>query len=263
MSAVLLFHQGWTDIINSLGLIGYFSNKYEKLYLINRSDAEPLINFYVKQFRNVIPLYMSKETIDNFPYFINNIAYSRGVYKELVNSKKLYIGYYDGCRDDEYKGSFENRSVRAVNQTDEPDDWFVDAFYSSYNIDPINRISMFSIIRDLDIEKNKKDSIIKTNKPYILYHCIDVEEIKLNTQLDINTIDLINLSEISYIFFDCIKLLEDSIEIHIHDSVWGLICYLLDVKYALFKNKKIYIYPKRDYTRMFINPKLDNWIIIK
>jgi len=40
--------------------------------------------------------------------------------------------------------------------------------------------------------------------------------------------------------------------------------YLLDTKYNLFNNKKIYLYPIRGYTKMFNDPiKLDNWIFVK
>jgi hypothetical protein len=259
MSAVLLFHQGWTDIINSLGLIRYFSNKYEKLYLINRSDAEPLINFYSKQFTNVIPMYMSKETVDYFPHMINNISYNFNISEELkvlVNATKEYIGLHDKYRNDKYKNCFDNNTIEKV--------CFIYAFYNSYDIDSTNHILMFSIIRDLDLEKNKKNEIIKTNKPYILYHDTDEVQIKSEIIVDTNAIDLINLNQISYIFFDCIKLLEDSVEIHLIDSVWCAVCYLLDAKYGLFKNKKIYLYPKRGYYNgMFAPPyKLDNWIIM-
>ena len=49
---------------------------------------------------------------------------------------------------------------------------------------------------------------------------------------------------------------------HLLDSFWGVFIYLLDAKYKLFKNKKITLYVKRGYYKMFTEPvKLDNWII--
>ncbi len=62
-----------------------------------------------------------------------------------------------------------------------------------------------------------------------------------------------------------IKVLENATEIHLLDSVWGSLCYHLDCKYNLFKNKNIpvYLYAKRGYEAMFSDPiKMDNWIII-
>ena len=59
-----------------------------------------------------------------------------------------------------------------------------------------------------------------------------------------------------------IKVLENAIEIHLLDSVWGALIYQLDAKYKLFQSKKIILYAKRGYNAMFLSPvKLDNWII--
>ena len=77
------------------------------------------------------------------------------------------------------------------------------------------------------------------------------------------TKNIINLNKISNIFFDYIKVLENAIEIHLLDSVWGTFIYMLDSKYKLFQNKKIYLYANRGYIAMFIDPiKLNNWIIL-
>ena len=59
-----------------------------------------------------------------------------------------------------------------------------------------------------------------------------------------------------------IKILENAIEIHLIDSIWGAFIYLLDTRYKLFRDKKIYLYPKRRWGKMFQEPlKLDNWVI--
>ena len=61
-----------------------------------------------------------------------------------------------------------------------------------------------------------------------------------------------------------IKVLENAIEIHLLDSVWGTFVYLLDSKYNLFKNKKSIFYAKRVYSTMFKEPMINNnWIIIE
>jgi len=60
-----------------------------------------------------------------------------------------------------------------------------------------------------------------------------------------------------------ITVLENALEIHLLDSVWGAFIYQLDAKYKLFKNKKIILYADRGYKPMFTRPiQLDNWIII-
>ena len=49
----LYFHQGWTDIVNQLSLISYYSHRYENICCIMRKDAKPLVDFYVSSLDNV------------------------------------------------------------------------------------------------------------------------------------------------------------------------------------------------------------------
>ena len=61
---------------------------------------------------------------------------------------------------------------------------------------------------------------------------------------------------------DYIKILENSKEIHLLDSVWGVFVYQIDAKYGLFKNIPITSHCLRGYMPMFTEPiKLNNWII--
>ena len=66
----------------------------------------------------------------------------------------------------------------------------------------------------------------------------------------------------SDVFFDYIKVLENAKSIHLIDSVWAAICYLLDAKYTLLKNIDVNVHCLRGYEEMFIEPKkLPNWKI--
>jgi hypothetical protein len=56
-------------------------------------------------------------------------------------------------------------------------------------------------------------------------------------------INYINLHGKATDCFLYIKILEYAKEIHVVDSFWAQFCYLLDAKYALFKNKPVYVYP--------------------
>ena len=134
--------------------------------------------------------------------------------------------------------------------------FFVTKFYTDYEIPYITRINDFTFNRDRKLEENKYNEFInKYGKKYILYHEV-IENYDKNKKI-------VNLNGISNIFFDMIKVLENAIEIHLLDSVWGALIYQLDAKYKLFKNKKIILYAKRGYHEMFSVPiKLDNWEII-
>jgi hypothetical protein len=246
MNGIIYFHQGWTDIINCLPLINYYCNKYDKIYLIMREDAKELIDFYSKNINNLQILYEEKQNInDNGIQFVINKY--RDEYIDLQNCDFLAIGGHDIARKDSYQNKF-----RFI------DNCFVKGFYESYDIHYIERINSFNISRNYDVEKEIYNNFIQNNgKDYILYH-----EVIENYDI---TQKIVNLNQISNIYFDYIKVLENAIEIHLLDSSWAAICYLLDAKYKLFQNKNIpiYLYAKRGYSQMFIDPvKLDNWNII-
>ena len=241
-NGILYFHQGWTDIINCLALINYYSKLYYKIYLIVREDAKQLVNFYVKDLKNIEILYEEKKKLDE-----DGILSVINKYKNLnlENNNFLGIGYNDNLRNDKYKNAFVKTSG-----------FFVNKFYTCYEIPYITRINDFTFNRDRILEECTYNKFIeKYGKEYILYH----EVIENNDQ----NIPIINLNGISNIFFDMIKVLENAVEIHLLDSVWGALIYQLDCKYKLFENKKIILYAKRGYHKMFLSPiKLDNWTII-
>lgn len=242
---ILYFHQGWTDIINSLGLITYYSSMYNITYLIMRKDAKPLIDFYTRDKINVKLLYEDKKTIldrgsSAFQYVIKNYPDL-----DLHDADILGIGIHDIYRNDKYKKAFIGRKG-----------FFVNSFYICYNIPYINRIDEFKITRDKKLEDNVyNDFINKYGEDYILFH-----EIIQNN--DNKCKNVINLNGITDNMFEYIKVLEHAKEIHLLDSIWGALIYQLDAKYQLFQDKKIVLYAKRGYIPMFTEPyMLSNWII--
>ena len=73
MNGILYFHQGWTDIINCLALINYYCERYNKIYLIMREDANELINFYRNNINNLDILYENKGNIEHAIENLNDI----------------------------------------------------------------------------------------------------------------------------------------------------------------------------------------------
>jgi hypothetical protein len=235
--ALVAFHLGMTDAMNCLALITYYSKIYDKIYVLINPSVEGFCHFYIRNMKNV-------ETL----YDYNN----KYVHDETCDI--LIHGYDDNIRRDKYNRIFYQPRIIC----------FVRAFYELYDIPYITRIDSFELSRDIELENTVYNNFINTYCPngekYILYHGIDPSEI--NNE---NNCILYKLDHTTNIFFDTIKLLENAYELHFIDSVWGCMCYLLDAKYSIFKNKniKIYLYAKRGYTLMFTEPiKLDNWIII-
>ena len=236
---ILYFHQGWTDIINCLSLIDYYYNlDYDKIYLLIRNDAKEIIDYYIENKKDkIIPLYVDKYNLDNYNF-------GKDIDNVKSNKILLFHGGHDSARTDKYKNNYVKIPY-----------FFVESFYSCYDIDYINRVECFNFKTDLELENITYNNFIeKYGTNYILHH-------EINEIIKDDNIVYVNLNGISNIFFDYIKVLENAIEIHLLDSVWGALIYLLDAKYRLFSNKKIYIYCKRNYTEMYTKPmKLDNWI---
>jgi hypothetical protein len=240
---ILYFHQGWTDIINCLALINYHCKLYDKIYLIMREDAKPMLDFYTKDIKNLQIFYENKQTIDptyGFEHVINKYSNLR-----LREVELLGIACHDVHRKDGFKCAFSKQH-----------NTFVNAFYESYNISFNTRITDFNFTRDKELENSTYEKFINMHgNEYVLYH-ENIENYDHSNKM-------VNLNGISDIFFDMIQVLENALEIHLLDSAWAAFIYQLDAKYKLFQNKKIVLYAKRGYRKMFEEPiKLKNWIII-
>lgn len=242
----ILFHQGWTDIINCLPLINFHQKKYDKLNLIIREDSKPIIDFYLSQFENVIPIYVNKNMIDNHLHLI---------VPNYKNTDILFFGLHDGYRNKSYVNQFLNSK---------PNTFFVEKFYTCYNIEYIHRVTSFEINRDYTLESETYNKFVSEHgEEYVLYH----EDLERNIILDksnfIENYNSINLDKTSYVFFDFIKILQNAKEIHLLDSVWSAIVYLLDSKYKLFENIPIKVHCMRGYKEMYLEPvRLENWQVI-
>tara|TARA_B100000795_G_scaffold268030_1_gene254130 strand:+ start:2881 stop:3624 length:744 start_codon:yes stop_codon:yes gene_type:complete len=243
-NGLLCFHQGWADIFNSLALINHYLKEYKKIYLIMRDDCVDIVEFYIKNL-NVCVFYVSKGTFSTL-WNLDKFALPK-------NIDLLFIGLYDGFRNDQYKDKY--KIIYNNNKYD-----FCQAFYESYNIPYITRIEGFNITRNKELENEKYSNFIdKTGEKYILFH----EIIDYNLVTTKENVKFININRMSDIYFDTIKILENSIELHLLDSSWASFIYLLDCKYQLFKDKKIFLYTKRKLYKLFTEPlKLDNWIFV-
>lgn len=250
----LYFHQGWTDIVNQLSLITYYSERYVKVYCIMRSDAKSLVDYYVRYIDNVEMLYSRYVGI-------NNCDFDTSILRDV-----------DGVIN--FHGLFDRYRINFVKQCDDlpKPKFFVNRFYECYGIDYIERVNSFSIVRDLESEKDIYNRFIESyGDNYILYHYS--ENSQNNTTMEPSTLELlnnivklsgsVNLDGISSVFFDHISVLQNAKEIHLMDSVWASIIYQIDSRYGLFKNIPITVYCLRGYQDMFTQPiQLDNWTIL-
>lgn len=252
---ILYFHQGWSDIFNSLSLIDFYYESYDKIKILIRADANKMVEFYTK----------NKPKIEIIYLYGSNSVHPIKIHKlqeeEVLNilesntSDILFHGEFDKWRNDKYHRSWEKSFT---------DTTWMKNFYSAYNIDPSVRLTRFNFERDLNMEeKNYNDFIYKYGRDYILYH---YDEFSISGKTKISLIDEKNLSHVqlngsSESFFEYIKILENAKELHLVDSVWGVFCYILQGRLGLFEDKKIYLYPQRNLDHLF-DPLPKGWEII-
>ena len=233
---ILLFHQGWTDIFNSLGLIGWYLKTYEKLTVLIRMDAMPIMDFYCRQFGDCVELdFRPKEFLDTYISFPTS-------YDLLIH------GINDVLRIDRYKDAYQKSS----HQT------FVNTFYTLYDIPARIRIEDFYLQRDTQLEEETYTQFIqKYGTHYRLTHTIEL------LPSEDYTLQTVDLNQSSDTFFDSIQILQNAKEFHLVDSSWAALVYLLDTKYHLFQNIPVNVYCARKYIAMFSDPvKLPNWTLL-
>jgi hypothetical protein len=242
MIACFCCHLGWTDIINSLALIHYYKDHFDKIVVFMREDAKGLLQYFIKDMPTIEPIYFPHDILSCSVY---------GYYLQLQQKCNqpiypLFFGFHDQYRNDIYRKAFDKST-----------DFFGDRFYSAYHLDPKIRYEHFIFRRDNEIEYKKYQEVIQDKKDYILVN--DTPENPIEG-LNKETISLTNLSSS---FFDCIMILEKAKEIHAIDSIWSCFCFMIDMKYGILKNVKVVIYCKRGYKQFYKGcEKLPNWTIL-
>lgn len=259
---VVCHHCGWTDIINTLSITNYLIPLYDNIYLLCHAINQEFFCYY---YRNIPTLIVC--SFDNIQDDKNLISY-------FINKKEQYsivdlhlFGFYDKYRQDKYQNIFrslgqgdtslENDAI--INGKRNEQYYFVRKFYEGYDIPYNVRVDFFFLERNPKVEDLFYTNFVKDTS-YILIHDSPQVSIPLQRKSDIT---YYQLNQSSTLFFDAVKVLENAKEIHLIDSVWAAVCYLIDAKYSLFKNIPIYVYCLRGHQLMFQQPvELANWTIV-
>lgn len=262
--AFILFHQGWTDILNSFALLNYNAPKYAHMFAIVRDDAKPLFDFYIRSMKNISVIY-APHPINILPeFFVEHVKQFNEIPESQID--RCYYGQWDWFRTDSFQGKWlENYSLTEEN--------FVKNFYEFYDIPYRFRTDLFSFERDYEQEGKLFETFVVTElggesgRPYTLYHnyqnliTSEIEDLQTRSP----NVQFVNLHEKTPVFFDYIQILLGAKELHLVDSVWAALVYLLDARYNMFGNRNIpvTVYCKREYKNMFTMPyELQNWKIL-
>jgi hypothetical protein len=243
-NSLVMFHQGWTDIILCIGLIFYNLDNYKNVVLVIREDSRDMIQFIFRNIQNIDLQFIQKKFLDLY-------LHDNELIKEYAKKKDYDINLYGG----------------AVNPTNKPttgrggDKYY---FYKHYNINEQLSINNFRIERDYKLEEIRYNNLV--NKIGLNYNIIfedNIRKLSINKSKIINkNLPTFNLCNSSKICFDLIKIIENAKEIHILSTFWSLIIYNLQKKYNLFNRNNIYFHESARpnyYNYLYEN---NNWIIL-
>lgn len=248
---IILHHQGWGDLLICHGIIRYNCAIYQnkKFILVMRDDAKQLVDYMYSDLINC-----GKLMIDYIPkkYFDIHVL-QRNIKNKYLNNEILAYGIHlEWLSNKKYTSIPRNFTS------------FGHQFYEGYGITAIERINSFEIVRDKKLEEMKyMDVVNHIGKDYIVIHEDIDRDIKIDRQKIVdNGFPLFDLDKKSDILFDMIKIIEHAKEIHLIESTYSIMIYLLQHRYHLFNNIPIYIH---FYTRthrdkgLYENPD-NTWI---
>ena len=134
---------------------------------------------------------------------------------------------------------------------------FVEAFYLYHGLPTSAMYDNFLVKRTPETEIP-----FQINTPYYVYHTQPAFPLRIPRGY------AVPLDKSSADFFGSLSLIEGATEIHLLQSSYCMFIYLLQLKYGLFANKRIYVHTyarpnaNTDYKRMNRHPQLPNWTFL-
>lgn len=264
----IIIHQGFGDLFNSIGLINYYSTKYDYVTVFALDDARKiiidaiyinnhkitseipiLINYNESSHPNTCIICMCNGNINNCPRY-NNLQCKFINYDYYKNADIIKIGSFNNYE------QWENFRSKQLS--------FAHSFYLYNNINPEIRINNFELFNDKTIETNLyNDFITEYGNNYILIHEDNSRNLLIDKSKIINkNIPIINLDNKSKIFVDYTTIIKNAKEIHLIDSSWSVFIYLLSkniiTNIPVLLNETYFKNNGRD-TGIYKNPSFNNW----
>jgi len=270
---IIIGHQGWADFFTQNAIYNhYIDTAYAVRILVLDEQRKLMVSKMFEDRKNVevlVPNFVDSE----------NALFNKQINKETCVICHTNLGGFicprepkNSCKYIDYD-FFSNGELIKLNAFKNFTNWgsfmqkkqhsFAHAMYEFENLDPEIRINNFKINRDIELEENQFSQLI--NEEYFLVHddperslCIPQDKFK-------NHLTRVNLNLRSPIMIDMIKTIENSKEIHLIDSSYSVLIYLLS-----FSNQKIATIPKYLYALnrierdigIYTTPSAHHWFLI-
>jgi len=246
----LLGHQGWTDWLSQYGIYINYLEKHTECAVLVVDPKQ--IQFVVRLFKGTTMKIVLME-VDKVHPTCTTCVRCHSPFRTLCQRARTscflpnpkYVPLQGICAFDNFT-SWDS-VYEGVNS-------FIPAFYTYHNLPIEDSYRKFNVIID-------PVSCPVPDTPYVVYHFQPSLPIKLTTQLQ-----QINLDNSSSDVLSSIPLIMNAREIHLVQSLYAVLIYLLQQRYGMFETIPIYVYPRAGsdliYENLCRNPSLPNWVFV-
>ena len=281
INAALMLYWGWTDLLQHVGMVRYYQTQYKSISLICLSHQREFIEalypdinlFFVScpdgTSSNDIDL-LCKKLFDEDYLFLNEGLPGEHGHQNCWNFEQACLRMniqneipkssiqYKNC---EILKKFNLQEKLKIKERDLNDPNFDEriGFYTLSGMDHSIAFDYFEIIRDHNAEQKKYDELVTSSEYAAIHHVDGMDVSKINYPL-------VYLNEKSNKIVDMIKIIENAKEVHLYDSLYGILSYFLYFSGKL-RGPKFYLhkYARMKIPKFFDYDKMNNsgdWIVL-
>ena len=259
INAVLMLHWGWTDLLQHVGMVRYYQTLYKSVSLICLPHQREFLEALYPDFNLIFVPCPDKGEIE---------VLARRLFEEdylfLVEGHQCSQCFTRICLSQNFipKTEIQQRNceslkktawtfIDSIKESDAKDPDFDEriGFYTLSGLDHSIAFDYFKILRDPVAEENKYNELVTTDEYSVIHYIDKIDVSKANYPL-------VYLNDKSTKIIDMIKVIENAKEVHLYDSLYGILCYFLYLsgqlkgpqfhlhKYARMKIPKFFNYKK-------------------
>lgn len=257
IDAVLMLHWGWTDLLQHVGMVRYYQTQYKSVSLICLPHQREFLEALYPDFNLIfvpcpdqgeIDLVSSRLFDEDYLFLLDghqcSDSFIRSCLRQNFNpkTKMQKINCYSLSRT-----AWHN--ISNIKERDSNDPSFDEriGFYTLSGLEHSIAFEYFKIVRDYQSEEIKYSELISTDEYSVVHY---VEGMNLSGV----KYPLVYLNNKSSKIIDMIKIIENAKEVHLYDSLYGILSYFLYFS-GQIKGPKFYLHK---YARMKV-PKFFNY----
>lgn len=251
IDAVLMLHWGWTDLLQHVGMVRYYQTQYKSVSLICLPHQKQFLEALYPDFdlifvpcpdQGEIDLVSRRLFDEDYLFLLDGHQCSDSFIRSCLrqNLKPRTEIQKINCNSLE-KTAWHNISNIKERDINDPDFDERIGFYTLSGLEHSIAFDYFEIIRDYQSEQNKYSEIVFTDE-YSVIHYVE------GMNLSYVKYPLVYLNDRSSKIIDMIKIIENAKEVHLYDSLYGILCYFLYFSNQL-RGPKFYLHK---YARMKI-----------